>query len=113
MLVAHAGAGAGSPLTMVQVRQLGGALARREPGQGAAGPIGAPYLVYGLGVTPTPQAGAAVRAALDALIAALAPAGTGRRPLNFTERGDDPRAAFAPEDWRRLVALKALRDPTA
>jgi FAD/FMN-containing dehydrogenase len=111
-LLAQAGEGSGSPLTAVQVRHLGGALARPETGHGVAGHIQAPYLLYAIGALATPELAAAIPGALDALFAAVTPSsGTGRRPLNFTEGGDDLRTVFSEEDYARLGLIKAQRDP--
>ncbi len=110
-LLAQVGEGAGSPLTTTQIRHLGGALARSADGQGVAGHIQAPYLLYAIGVPATPEIGAAIPGALEALFAAVATSGTGRRPLNFTEGGYDLRSVFTEEDYARLGRIKAQRDP--
>ena len=109
-ILSQVGAGSGSPLVLAQLRHLGGALARRTPGQGVAGAVAAPYLVYGVGVTPTPAAAAAVAAGLRGLLAAVAPWGTGRRPLNFAADGE-LATVFAAADLARLSALRTERDP--
>ena len=110
-ILEQVGPGSGSPLTVAQVRHLGGALARRAPGQGVAGALEAPYLLYGVGVTPTPAAAQAVDRGLRDLLDAIAPWGTGRRPLNFADGGADLERVFGVADLARLSALKTARDP--
>jgi hypothetical protein len=109
-LLALAGPGSGSPLTAVQIRHLGGALARGRSGDGVAGTLGAPLLLYAIGVPATPERAEAIPGALHALFAAIARVGTGRRPLNFTE-GGDLRSVFTEADYARLGRIKGQRDP--
>ena len=49
-LMAAVGPGSGSPLPLVQLRHLGGALARRTPGAGARATLPGTYCVFSLGV---------------------------------------------------------------
>ena len=51
---------------------------------------------------------------LARLVEETSPYQTGRTYLNFMEEdpsGDRVRAAYTPEDWERLVALKDEHDP--
>jgi hypothetical protein len=59
-----------------------------------------------------PEAGAepAVRAELDAMIAAVAPHRAGDYP-NFVEEQADASSFFDHATWARLTAVKALYDP--
>jgi hypothetical protein len=110
-VLAVAGPGVDLPLLNVELRQLGGALARPADGHGAIGAIDARYLFYAVGLAPTPEVDAAAGAALDALLAALAPWATGGTLLGFAERQAGLRASFPAAAYERLAALKASLDP--
>src|SRR5207302_1613852 len=60
-LVAAAGADSGSPLLSVEVRHCGGAMASGR-GDGAQARIDAKFMLFAVGLTPTPEIGEAVRA---------------------------------------------------
>jgi FAD/FMN-containing dehydrogenase len=110
-----AGPGSGSPLVMLEVRQLGGAL----PGPaGALSPMAhsrARFSLNAIGITPTPQQGEAVRTHLLRVAARLRPYATGETYLNFLDLdGVTPervRAAYSARDWDRLLQLKTRYDP--
>jgi hypothetical protein len=110
-LVAVAGPGSGSPLVSVDLRHLGGALARADEGYGALAALEGDFSLYAVGVAPDPEAAAAVHSYVDVLKGALAPWDAGRRLLNFSERRIDPRAAYPAAAYRRLRAVKTLVDP--
>jgi len=103
-------AGPGSPLAMVQLRHMGGALSRREPGAGARATLPGEVCVFGLGVVPDAAAEPAVLAELDALSAAVAGRRVGDYP-NFVEERADVRGFFDEITWERLRRVKALYDP--
>jgi hypothetical protein len=86
-LVAVAGPDAGTALSSVEVRHLGGALARPAAGGGAQPSIDANYLVFAAGAAPTPGLAAAIRAQAQAVKEALAP-GT---PATTTTTSRKPR----------------------
>ncbi len=54
-LVQTAGAKARFPLSSVEVHHLGGELGRRRSQNGALASLQAPYLMFGAGITPTPN----------------------------------------------------------
>jgi FAD/FMN-containing dehydrogenase len=110
-LVAVAGAESGSPLISVEVRHLGGALARKSPDHGALGSIDADFALFAVGMTPTPEAMAAVKAHLEYVQAAMAQWDAGRDYLNWTERRERGERLFGPITYRRLQAVKAAVDP--
>jgi hypothetical protein len=113
-LVEVAGAGSGSPLLMVEVRQLGGALARVLEPLSPMGGGDARFSLNAIGATFTPEMARGVRAHIPCLVEATRPYQTGETLLNFMELDpaeDRVRAAYPPEDWERLVALKDRRDP--
>jgi hypothetical protein len=110
-LLALAGPDADTPLVSVELRHLGGALAREAPGGGALAKIDAKYVMFAGGITPTPEMGSAVRAheraAKDALIAWHA----GHDYYNFLETPAEADAVLPPGAYRRLRQIKARYDP--
>jgi FAD/FMN-containing dehydrogenase len=103
-------AGAGSALTMLQLRHMGGALGRREPGAGARATLPGQVCLFALGVAPDPHAEQDVRSQLAALSAAARPSLAGHYP-NFIEEQADASTFFDPDTWERLRRVKALYDP--
>ncbi|MDF7762247.1 hypothetical protein PU683_22310, partial [Kosakonia cowanii] len=57
-----AGAASSAPLVSLEVRQLGGELARAHPENGALAAVDADYSLYAVGIAPTPEAAAHARA---------------------------------------------------
>jgi FAD/FMN-containing dehydrogenase len=102
----------GSPLLHVEVRHLGGALARRSPEHGVLDAIDEPFLAFTFGLTPDPGLRTAVANSVAGVLAALEPWDSGRRYLNFAETRMDPRSIFPLESFERLRAAKARYDPT-
>jgi FAD/FMN-containing dehydrogenase len=111
-LLAAAGPGspAGTALTMVQLRHMGGALARRAPGAGARATLPGTLSLLALGIVEDEAGGHAVREALGAVGDAAAAHRVGDYP-NFVERPADASAFWDPPTWRRLRAVKAAYDP--
>jgi FAD/FMN-containing dehydrogenase len=107
--------GTDSPLTMVELRHLGGALARPWGSLSPMAHSPARFSMNAVGVTPTPEATATARAYLAHLATTMRPYTTGATYLNFLDLdGATPqrvRAAYSDEDWARLVAIKRRRDP--
>lgn len=93
-----------APLLSVQVRHLGGALAR--PVDSAAGHLAEPYSIYLFGI---PQPGVAEK--LESLGAALVPHTSGRKHYTFLAPGERASSAFSGETLARLRDLKRARDP--
>jgi FAD/FMN-containing dehydrogenase len=111
-IVEAAGPASGSPLISVEVRHLGGALARTAPHHGAIATIDAPFVMFAVGITPTPEIHAAVETHVRHVQSALAPWDAGKAYLNFTERKADSRIFYREEAYRRLRKAKALYDPS-
>ena len=110
-IVSMTGAGTGSPLMMVEFRQMGGALGRPAENAGALDRIDAKYVAFTVGVAETPEMGRTVeRAARDAM-GTLAPWNRGRTYLNFSERVTNTRSAYSVATHRRLQAVKGRVDP--
>ena len=110
-LVDAAGAGAAPELVSVEVRHLGGELARPRPGNGALAAIDAEYALYAAGATPAPERVAPVRARIDAIRDALAPWAGRQLCLNFAERRQASAPFWTEEAYRRLRRVKAAADP--
>ena len=60
MVLEFAGPGSGSPLMMVELRQLGGALRRIEPGSGAAAIIDAQFVLFAASMAMDADMGAMI-----------------------------------------------------
>lgn len=110
-LLGVAGAGVESPLAVVQVRHLGGALARATEVDGPAGAIAEPYQLFCLGVPMMPELAAAIDSAFASVREAMAEHLTGRTFFNFLGSSDDPRRAFSAEALDRLGEVKQRVDP--
>jgi FAD/FMN-containing dehydrogenase len=109
--VGAAGAEAGSALLLAELRQLGGALGRASGEGGALAQLDAAFVIFGVGTPMTPDAGEAINASLDSLVAAMEPwAGDGGF-LNFAERPCDLDAILPPETCARLREIKQRVDP--
>src|SRR4051794_11310693 len=100
-LVATAGPGSGSPLGMVQLRLLGGALGRPALGAGARATLPGTFSMFSLGVPEDESSAATMRSYLDSVERALTPYRVGYYP-NFVEEEADASAFFDPETWDRL-----------
>ncbi|HEY3186394.1 MAG TPA: FAD-binding oxidoreductase [Solirubrobacteraceae bacterium] len=111
LLVEAAGPGSGSPLLMVELRHLGGALARSGDGHGAAATLEGDFAFFAVGMALDPDMAAAVDAHVDVVKQALCEWDAGRRYLNFSERPIDTRRAYSATAYRRLQAVKTLVDP--
>jgi FAD/FMN-containing dehydrogenase len=111
-LLSLAGPDSDSPLILVELRHLGGALRRQPQHPNAVGNRGADYTLLAASAGP-PDAAETITAYAEKILSALAPWGTGGRLLNFI--GAVPpeqfRDAWEPPDYDRLAALKAVYDP--
>jgi FAD/FMN-containing dehydrogenase len=109
-LVDKAGAGTGSPLMIVEIRQMGGALGRVPEGAGALGKIDGKFLAFTGGLAMEPEQFAPVARAAREAMALLAPYSRGRTYLNFSEKVTNTRSAYSVETHGRLQAVKARID---
>jgi FAD/FMN-containing dehydrogenase len=109
-LVAAAGPGSGSTLAMVELRHMGGALARRSPGAGARATLPGSLALLSLGVVEDEASAAIARTYLDAVDRAVAPYRSGDYP-NFVMEPADASRFFDPDTWARLRRVKARYDP--
>ena len=118
-LVELAGIDSESPLAMLELRQLGGALASAPADLSPIGRRDSRFIMFGLGISPTPEATPEVAQRVHEHLARVAeemrPYETGATYVNFLDLGDwDPertQSAYSPEDFERLVELKNRYDP--
>jgi hypothetical protein len=110
-LVALTGPDAETPLQSVEIRHLGGALARDAPGGGAQAKLDAKYVMFAGGATPTTEQADAVRAHLQAVKHALTAWRAGYDYYNFDEIPAEADAVVAPASYQRLREIKARYDP--
>jgi hypothetical protein len=114
-LLGVAGADSGTPLTSLELRELGGALARTPSDLSPIGRAGSQFIMNGIGMTPTPEAAKRVQSYLAYVAESARAHETGATYANFLElEGATPervKAAYSEEDWKRLVALKDRYDP--
>lgn len=113
-LVKLAGADSGSPLLMLELRQIGGALTRPPADLNPMGRSECAYVMEGVGVTFTPEMAQTVQSYLAYLAEAVKPHVSGAAYVNFLDLdGASPervRRAYSSGDWERLVALKDRYD---
>ena len=103
-----------SPMSMVGLWALGGALGRVDPTATATGNRSAPFVVEILANWTDPEQADANIDWAQQLFEAMTPFSTGKTNLNFPGLGDDPgfvRAALG-DNWDRLVDVKRTYDPT-
>jgi hypothetical protein len=97
------------PLAALEIRHLGGALARTAPGHGALDKLDGAFTVSagGPGIGPVARA---AEAALRELHESLRPWAT-QASLNFSNLPTDPATAFGTETYRELGRVRAAVDP--
>jgi FAD binding domain-containing protein len=110
-LIALVGPDANTSLLSVEVRHLGGALARPAPGAGAQRAIDAAYVVFAVGFTPTPEMAGAVRAHAQAVKDALSPWHASYDYYNFEETPGAASTVLRAASYRRVQEIKARYDP--
>jgi hypothetical protein len=109
-LVAVAGPDAETPPTSVEVRHLGGALARPAPGGGAQPSIDASFLLHAVGAAPTPELARPMRAQVQAVKDSLARWHASHDPYNFRDTPASAAAVLPPASFRRLQEIKQVND---
>jgi hypothetical protein len=105
------GADPRSPLLLLEIRHLGGALARTTENAGALGRLDGMFATYGAGMAIDADMAVAVESQLEKAMAALAPWDNGARYLNFVEHQSDSRTMFRSDAYRRLQQIRAAVDP--
>ncbi|MFI2754481.1 FAD-binding oxidoreductase [Cellulomonas sp. P22] len=110
-LVATAGPGSDTPLMLVQIRHLGGALQTGDTAAGAGMRVDAPYVAMSVGAVPTPALAAPVAQALTALVDGFGDARTTGSVLTFLNAGQSVTDAYDPATVARLRDVKLAVDP--
>jgi FAD/FMN-containing dehydrogenase len=110
-VVEAAGAESGSSLLSVELRQLGGAVGRTEPGAGAATFADASFAVFAVGIAATPELHAASERDSRRVVEALAPWDAGRDYMNFRETRSTGARLFSAAIHERLAEIKRRVDP--
>jgi FAD/FMN-containing dehydrogenase len=111
-LLKHVGPHAPVP-HVVELRHLGGQLARPAAVPNAVGHRDAQYAINVVSRLERAEIGD-IRPAHERVLAAIAPWTTGGRVLNFMNGENDAQhvaSAYDPEDYRRLTEIKAVYDP--
>jgi len=111
VLIEAAGPGSETSLVSVELRHMGGALARAEEGAGAVATMPGSYISYLVGIAADPETTARTEADLARVMAALAPYESGRY-FNFVERTASAESFFDPVTAARLLDVKQTYDPT-
>jgi FAD/FMN-containing dehydrogenase len=111
-LLELAGPGSGSPQILVELRRMGGALARPPAGGSPVSHRDAAYSFFAVGVA-APEIAAYLDEHQERLVAALRPWSREGMLPNFAPSVDPARVArnHTPDALRRLQALKAEYDP--
>jgi FAD/FMN-containing dehydrogenase len=99
------------PLLTVEIRHLGGAMARPSATDGAVGSLDAAFVMFTAGLAPTPESRIAVHGAVDRVKGALAPWESARTYFNFSERPVDAARLYPAETYTRLRRVRAVYDP--
>ena len=105
-----AGPGRSWPIIVVQLRHLGGALARTAPGAGAQATMPGEHCLFAAGVAGDETASRDAWAGFAAIESALHDYRIGQS-FNFVETPGDPQGFFDAETWARLCRVKAHYDP--
>jgi hypothetical protein len=111
VLMAHAGPDVDSALLAVDLRHAGGALGRPDPRGGLVDHLPGRFLVFAVGLTPTPDVARAVRHEVTALVTALRPWAAVRDYANFREVAVAAERLYPDADLPELRALCAGHDP--
>ena len=98
-------------MMMVELRQLGGALGRVEPGHGALAKLEGDFALFMGSMALSPEMGAAALGHAELIKDALEPWMGAGHYLNFAEYQVDPAATFGQFTYRRLQAVKHRVDP--
>ncbi|GIJ12285.1 FAD-binding oxidoreductase [Micromonospora andamanensis] len=113
-LIAVAGPEAPNPVTLVELRHLGGALSRAPRQPSAVAHRDAAFTLFTAGIA-APQDAAAVRRAQAGIIRRMSPWSTGGMYLNFMSADDSSTRnvadAYPEHVYRRLRRLKRRVDP--
>jgi FAD/FMN-containing dehydrogenase len=111
VLVELAGPDAETPLLVVELRHLGGALAREAPTGGPQAMVAGEFVLFAAGIAPTRDASQAVAAHVQATKRALSRWRADYDYFNFLETAAGAEAVLPPASYARLQEIKAAYDP--
>ena len=111
LLLQESGEGAASPLSALEVRHWGGAMAASPADAGPAGHRQVPYSVLAATMLDGPLGRETELAYMDHLADRVRPYAHGGTFLNFLTDSTRTETAFTPENYRRLRAVKRDWDP--
>ncbi|HKE81015.1 MAG TPA: FAD-binding oxidoreductase [Solirubrobacteraceae bacterium] len=100
-----------APLTTLELRLLGGAMARTGEGHGALARLDGAFSVFTGGAAPDPEARAVAQERMAAVRERLAPWTTPKALLGSAPAGTDPATAFDEATWARLQHIREAFDP--
>jgi FAD/FMN-containing dehydrogenase len=106
-----AGAASGTPLLSVEIRHVGGAAGWPDPSGGALDHLSADFAVFAVGIAPTPEMKAGVKAAVEQTKEAFAEGASQGTYMNFCEIPTDRARMFTAEAYARLCEVKRAYDP--
>jgi FAD/FMN-containing dehydrogenase len=110
-LLSLVGPGSGSPLFMVELRQVGGALRRRSPGHGVAAGINGDFVLFAGSLAPDADMAELMSSYAARVMAAMEPWSNRGHYLNFAEYEVDVVDTYGAKALRRLQAVKRRLDP--
>lgn len=110
-LLAVVGPGVDTRLLAVDLRHLGGEVGRPDPRGGAVNHLPGRFLLYAVGITPTPDAVRGIEANIAALRKALAPWSAAQDYLNFRDSTDEASKFYDQLTIDRLSAVRTAHDP--
>ena len=102
----------GKPILSAEIRHLGGAVGRRSSQHGAVDAFEAPYLMFAVGIAPTPEFAQQVAESVAALRGTLEPWESDHTYMNFAEHRRKASTLFSSASYHRLRRIKAIVDPT-
>ncbi|MDQ1607386.1 MAG: hypothetical protein QOE16_118 [Microbacteriaceae bacterium] len=110
-LMQIAGPGIDSPLLLVDLRHLGGAVAHRDPNGGAIDHLPGRFLLYTVGIAPDPESASLVGQEVRKVIDGLSPWANEKDYSNFREVAANPKRFYSTGVLARLRAVKRAYDP--
>ena len=100
-----------SPLSVLELRLLGGAMARASDGHGALATLNGALSVFASGAAFDAAVAAVIADRLELLRTRLAPWTAPQALLNSSGGGVDPARAFDDATWERLRRVQDAFDP--
>jgi hypothetical protein len=104
-------AGWGSPLIYGELRQFGGAIARKPENPGALGAIEDPYCLFALGLAMDPESGRVAAEHATKVCETMEPWAGEREYFNFAENPGDSSTYYDADSHARLRQIRAQVDP--